>query len=203
MRRLITTLLLTSLTLPAYAGGTYSTTVNSDDLNNVQKNETEQENIGVINQTSVYSVGQASTYRIDSIVCPKPALVLSGATSGGNDYNSTYSVSGSVVLPLGGNVGKLCKDAFEARTIHYQLSNEVAVSKECSQLIAANIDLNSQQFPLLSQYCSGVSAKLPPAPPVQEVQAVQYESPKKKSTCEIRARFTEELTGEETSCPLK
>lgn len=197
MKKAISLALIMSL-LPTTAFANGTTSVNSDNLRNNQNNETEQENVGVINQTSVYSVGNASRYGIDSIYCPRPSAVISGATSGGNDYNNTYSISGSFILPLGGRIGRLCEEAFEARTIHYQLSNEVAVSKECSQLLAAGLNLNSAQFPLLSQYCEGVGTK-------KESLLIEVEKEifKPLNACEIRARFTEELTGEDTECPLK
>ena len=206
MKRIVTTTILLALLPSQVLAGTtngYNTDVSSQHLKNNQDNETSQENVAAINQTSVYSVGQASTYRIDSVVCPRPAAVISGATSGGDNFNSSYSVSGSLVIPLGGDVGKLCESAFAARTEHYLIQNEVNVSRECSQIVAAGLNLNAEQFPVLSKYCAGVSARVSvPSPPPIEVTPTRIKEPTKQTKCDIHARFTEELTGKETSCPL-
>lgn len=141
----------------AIAGG--NANVYSVETGNEQNNETVQENVGIVNQHTSYSVGQASTYRIDSVVCPNPALVVSGSTSGGGNFDSSYAVSASLVVPLGGRDARSCTEALESRNLHYQLQNEVAVSKECTAIIGAGVVLNQEQFPLLSQYCNGVSRR--------------------------------------------
>lgn len=166
-RTIALTTLAVITTLPAYAGTAtkhetpsgYDIRTSSEDSgsHNEQNNNTRQENVGVVNQSAIYSVGQASTYSIDSVVCPTPAFVVSGSTSGGSSFNSTYAISGSVVVPLGGREGKACETAIEARATHYSVQNEVNIARECSALLSEGIVLSKERFPSLARMCEGVS----------------------------------------------
>lgn len=155
MKKLLTiSTVLVSLVLPTTVkAGEIDASTSIHSVDNTQINRTEQESVGVVNQTAVYSVGQAATYRIDSIVCPSPALISSGNVNSHGDF----TVSAAIVVPLGGRKNDYCNGALQARSEFYQMSNQVNTALECANLIQAGIVLDPEKFPTLSNYCEGVT----------------------------------------------
>ncbi|MGK7934891.1 MAG: hypothetical protein AB4206_03665 [Xenococcaceae cyanobacterium] len=129
-------------------------------------NDNELGNTGVINQSATYNVGQSATYGFRGIVCPRPSFIISGSGNGnsfaGNSSNS-YAVSGALVFPLGGTVGKNCKDlsttlleAEQFKLEEYKIKSAAETVKLCADMISAGIRVNAEEYPILAKKCSAV-----------------------------------------------
>lgn len=158
----------------------YDITTKSSDgnISNEQDNQTTQENVGIVQQSAVYAVGQASTYSIDRVSCPSPSIVISGGYSGNSHGSGSVSLSTSAVFPIGGRNSRICTNALEARMTNFILQNEVNVAKECSALLAAKINLSPESFPTLSKMCEGVTTNIT----VVEITTPVIQLPEKETT---------------------
>jgi len=131
---------------PAVAG----ISVNERDTFNTQDNETSQENVGVVNQTAVYNLGQASTYRLGNITCPDANLMFSGNTTNFDDY----AFSTAIVIPLGGRTKESCVKAAQVTADRMAFDAEASYKKECSALASIyGVTEFSENFPTLAKYC--------------------------------------------------
>ena len=137
----------------------------SQDVNQTENNiDSRQDNSGSVNQTAVYSVGQASTYRLgyNSVNCPKPALLMTGSGSGADNssgFSGSYAFSGAIVIPLGGDTGKRCDRAAEAITLKHEIAIENETAKICFEMIQAGVILNPAKFPILADRCQGIGIR--------------------------------------------
>lgn len=134
--------------------------------NQEQSLDNDQRNSAAINQTGVYNIGDSATYKIQGlggrqVVCPKPSLILGTSYSSFNGISfsedASYGVNAAFVIPLGGSLGKTCKQMAEtiSRKTNYDL--EIINARSCAELIRAGVTLNPESFPTLSNICQGVS----------------------------------------------
>ena len=114
-----------------------------------------------INQNNAYS----STYSFGpGISCPTPSIAASAfgaggsAWGGGHDSGSgSYGASISYIHPLGGDVGKACKELVQEIALQRQLDTKVNLIKVCAHLAQSNITVDVETFPEF-EACSAVSA---------------------------------------------
>lgn len=122
---------------------------------NTQHTENEQTNTGVVNQSAVFPIGEAATFRIEDVKCSSPAFVGSANYSNwsGGYSNGSYSISASFVFPLGGDE---CEEAMKYKKERIATSNEVNVARVCAEFKRKDIKLSPEQYPRLSKKCEGL-----------------------------------------------
>lgn len=138
----------------------------SQNQSNTMNNDNSLGNTGVVNQTAVYNLGQSATYGFRGIVCPRPSLVFSGSMNGntfdGGD-SSSYAVSGAIIIPLGGQVGRNCEEFSttllareQAELERYQVESSAEIVKLCTNMISAGVQVDAEVYPILARQCSAV-----------------------------------------------
>ena len=164
--RLLGLLLLISTATRAQAQTIENTVTSESQPNQEQTLDNDQNNAAAINQTGIYNIGDAATYKIQDlggrqVVCPRPSLIV-GTGYNSNDginfgRNSSYGVNASFVVPLGGKIGKNCEGIADAIANKVQYDLEIINARACAELISAGVGLNSEKFPTLFSVCDGVS----------------------------------------------
>ena len=164
--RLAGVLILISISSKAQAQTIENTVTSESQPNQEQTLDNDQNNAAAINQTGIYNIGDSATYKIQglggrNVVCPRPSFII-GSGFNSNDGinfedNSSYAFNASFIVPLGGTLGKTCEEMATtiARKTQYDL--EIINARSCAELLNAGINLNSQNFPTLSEVCKGVS----------------------------------------------
>ena len=142
----------------------------SGSANNSAQNS--QSNNGTVNLAPMG--GSNSNYQINSvsnsqymfgpgISCPTPELAI-GAFGGGNNafgggYTNGAANYGATVMfttPLGGDVGKSCKELVQEITKQRQLDTDINMIHKCAELARAGIQVDTTRFPAF-EVCSAVS----------------------------------------------
>jgi hypothetical protein len=164
--RFFSLLLLVSIGTKAQAQ-TVENTVNSESQPNQEQTlDNDQNNAAAINQTGIYNIGDAATYKIQdlggrNVVCPKSSLIVGSGYNSAEGINfgenSSYAINASFIVPLGGKLGKACEQMGQALARKAQYDLEIINARSCAELISAGISLNSEKFPTLSVVCDGVS----------------------------------------------
>ena len=164
-KRLLVGALISFSCSPVLANG--QSTVSSS--SNAQNN---QNNNGTVNLAPMG--GSNSNYQINSvsnsqyqfgpgISCPTPELGI-GAYGGSNSsFDSSYSNGsnnyGATVMfttPLGGDVGKSCKDLVQEITRQRQLDTDYTMIRKCAELAREGITVDTKRFPAF-EVCSAVA----------------------------------------------
>lgn len=154
--------------LKVYAQSFNNSVDSQSNPNQEQKLDNQQQNASAINQTGVYNIGEAATYKIQGlggrqVVCPRPSIIFGASYNnfGGSDFpdNSSYGLNGALVVPLGGKIGKNCQKMAETISRKTQYDLEIINARACAELLKAGIQLNPENFPTLSGVCDGVSVK--------------------------------------------
>ena len=164
-KRLLVGALISFSCSPVLANG--QSTVSSS--SNAQNN---QNNNGTVNLAPMG--GSNSNYQINSvsnsqyqfgpgISCPTPELGI-GAYGGTNSsFDSSYSNGsnnfGATVMfttPLGGDVGKSCKDLVQEITRQRQLDTDYTMIRKCAELAREGITVDTKRFPAF-EVCSAVA----------------------------------------------
>ena len=164
-KRLIVGALISFSCSPVLANG--QSTVSSS--SNAQNN---QNNSGTVNLAPMG--GSNSNYQINSvsnsqyqfgpgISCPTPALGI-GAYGGTNSsFDSSYSNGsnniGATVMfttPLGGDVGRSCKELVQEITRQRQLDTDYTMIRKCAELAREGITVDTKRFPAF-EVCSAVA----------------------------------------------
>lgn len=152
-------------------------------------NDNQLGNTGVVNQSATYNVGQSATYGFRGIVCPRPSFIVSGSSNGNSfsgESSNSYAASGALVFPLGGTVGKNCKnlsttllEAEKFKLEEYKLKSAAETVKLCADMISAGIRVNAEEYPLLSRKCSSVilSREKPSSPAFPSANDVWKKDP--------------------------
>ena len=117
-----------------------------------------------INQNNSYS----STYSFGpGISCPTGSFVTSafgsgsGASSGPFDSSgNSYGISLSYIHPVGGSVGKACKELAQEIARQRVLNTQVNLIRVCADFAKQGIIVDTEKFPELAD-CEGVSLKRP------------------------------------------
>lgn len=98
------------------------------------------------------------------ISCPTPSLAISAFGGGSEASSSGYSSNGasyggsvSFIMPVGGDIGKACKELAQEITLQRQLDTKVNLIKVCAHLAQNNITVDVKTFPEF-EACSAVSA---------------------------------------------
>ena len=96
------------------------------------------------------------------ISCPTPALaaaIYNGyGDASASGYTSTNNVIGgalALVVPLGGDIGKTCKQLVKEIARQRVLDTKVAMINVCAQFVQQGVVIDTQQFPEF-KVCSGV-----------------------------------------------
>ena len=163
-KRLLVGALISFSCSPVLANG--QSTISSS--SNAQNN---QNNNGTVNLAPMG--GSNSNYQINSvsnsqyqfgpgISCPTPELGI-GAYGGSNSsFDSSYSNGsnnyGATVMfttPLGGDVGKSCKDLVQEITRQRQLDTDYTMIRKCAELAREGITVDIKRFPAF-EVCSAV-----------------------------------------------
>ncbi|QLF86082.1 hypothetical protein CC030809_00026 [Synechococcus phage S-CAM7] len=150
---------------PVLANG--QSTVSSS--SNAQNN---QNNNGTVNLAPMG--GSNSNYQINSvsnsqyqfgpgISCPTPELGI-GAFGGNNssfdsDYSNGSNNIGATLMfttPLGGDIGRYCKELVQEITKQRQLDTKVTMIRQCAQFAREGVILDTEQFPEFA-ICSAVT----------------------------------------------
>ena len=137
--------------------------------NNAQNN---QNNSGTVNLAPMG--GSNSNYQINSvsnsqhnfgpgISCPTPELgigVFGGSNSSfDSDYNNGANNYGATVMfttPLGGDIGKYCKQLAREIARQRQLDTEVTMIQQCAQFARAGVTIDTSKFPDFA-VCSAIT----------------------------------------------
>ena len=137
--------------------------------NNAQNN---QNNNGTVNLAPMG--GSNSNYQINSvsnsqhqfgpgISCPTPELgigVFGGANSAsdGSFSNSANNYGATVMFttPIGGDVGRYCKELAQEITRQRQLDTEVTMIQKCAEFARAGVTIDTEKFPQFA-VCSGIT----------------------------------------------
>ncbi|PSB03571.1 hypothetical protein [Merismopedia glauca] len=146
------------------------TVTNSNSSNsNPNQNQTldnQQRNSAAVNQTGVYNIGESATYKIQGVagiqvVCPRPSLIVGTSASSYNGIslsdNSSYAVNAALIIPIGGSIGRTCKNMAETIAKKTLYDVEIINARACAELKSAGIQLNPESFPTISVVCNGVS----------------------------------------------
>lgn len=164
--RFFSLLLLISIGTKAQAQTIENTVTSESQPNQEQTLDNDQNNAAAINQTGIYNVGDAATYKIQdlggrNVVCPKSSLIVGSGYNSAEGINfgenSSYAINASFIVPLGGKLGKACEEMGQALARKAQYDLEIINARSCAELISAGISLNSEKFPTLSVVCDGVS----------------------------------------------
>lgn len=164
--RFFSFLLLVSIGTKAQAQTIENTVTSESQPNQEQTLDNDQNNAAAINQTGIYNVGDAATYKIQdlggrNVVCPKSSLIVGSGYNSAEGINfgenSSYAINASFIVPLGGKLGKACEQMGQALARKAQYDLEIINARSCAELISAGISLNSEKFPTLSVVCDGVS----------------------------------------------
>lgn len=164
--RFFSLLLLVSIGTKAQAQTIENTVTSESQPNQEQTLDNDQNNAAAINQTGIYNVGDAATYKIQdlggrNVVCPKSSLIVGSGYNSAEGINfgenSSYAINASFIVPLGGKLGKACEEMGQALARKAQYDLEIINARSCAELISAGISLNSEKFPTLSVVCDGVS----------------------------------------------
>ena len=178
--RLFSLLLLVSIGTKAQAQTIENTVTSESQPNQEQTLDNDQNNAAAINQTGIYNIGDAATYKIQglggrSVVCPKSSFIVGTGYNSAEGINfgknSSYALNASFIVPLGGKLGNICDGMADtiARKTQYDL--EIINARSCAELISAGINLNSEKFPTLFAVCDGVSlVKHNPSQPEKSVR---------------------------------
>jgi len=160
-KRMIVGALISFSCSPVLANGV----VTSNNAQNTQSNS------GTVNLAPMG--GSNSNYQINSvsnsqyqfgpgISCPTPELAF-GAFGGSNsafdsDYSNGSNNYGATVMfttPLGGDVGRACKELVQEITEQRQLDTDYTMIKKCAELAKEGIKVDTKQFPAFA-VCSAV-----------------------------------------------
>ena len=158
-------LLALSLAAP---GAAFSGTAASQSANNSQNN-TGNVTLAPSGGTQVnnnVNNAYSSTYSFGvGISCPTPSLAVNGfyggsdANGGGyNTHGDAYGASISYIMPLGGDIGKACKEHVQEITRQRQLDTTVNLVKMCADLARQGIVVDTAALPQF-EVCSAVSVK--------------------------------------------
>jgi len=161
-KRLIVGALISFSCSPVLANGVVSS-------NNAQNN---QNNSGTVNLAPMG--GSNSNYQVNSvsnsqyqfgpgISCPTPELAV-GAFGGSNssfdsDYSNGANNYGATVMfttPIGGDVGKYCKQLVREISRQRQLDTDLTMIQKCAEFAKAGITIDTEQFPEFS-VCSAIT----------------------------------------------
>ena len=164
--RLLSLLILVNIGTRVQAQTIENTVTSESQPNQEQTLDNDQNNAAAINQTGIYNIGDAATYKIQglggrNVVCPKSSFIVGTGYNSAEGINfgenSSYALNASFIVPLGGELGSTCEEMGKtiARKTQYDL--EIINARSCAELISAGINLNSDNFPTLSKVCSGVS----------------------------------------------
>ena len=165
LKRLLVGVMISFSCSPVLANG--QSTVSSS--SNAQNN---QNNSGTVNLAPMG--GSNSNYQINSVSnsqfqfgqgvsCPTPEIGI-GAYGGSNSsFDSVYSNGsnnyGATVMfttPIGGDVGRHCKDFVKEITRQRQLDTKVAMIQQCAEFARSGVQLDTTQFPEFA-VCSAVT----------------------------------------------
>lgn len=138
--------------------------------NNAQNN---QNNNGTVNLSPMG--GSNANYQINSvsnsqygfapgISCPTPELAFGafgGQTNGwGNSgYNTSGNNVGGTIMfttPIGGDIGKHCKELAREIARQRKLDTEVAMIQQCAQFAQAGVTIDPEAFPEFA-VCSAIT----------------------------------------------
>lgn len=164
--RFFSLILLVSIGTKAQAQTIENTVTSESQPNQEQTLDNDQNNAAAINQTGIYNIGDAATYKIQdlggrNVVCPKSSLIVGSGYNSAEGINfgenSSYAINASFIVPLGGKLGKACEEMGQALARKAQYDLEIINARSCAELISAGISLNSEKFPTLSVVCDGVS----------------------------------------------
>ena len=125
----------------------------SNNSQNAQTNSGSVQNVGILNQT----IGQ--TYFGPGISCPTPSLSLNGFGSSTGEQSNIYGGTFSLIIPLGGKVGKSCRGLTEEILIQRKLDTSLTLAKTCIDFSMRGVTLDPQVYPDLSKACNGVAVK--------------------------------------------
>ena len=117
-----------------------------------------------INQNNAYS----STYGFGGgISCPTGSFVTSafgagsGSSSGSYDsIGSSYGASVSYIHPIGGSVGRACRDLVQEVARQRVLDTQVTLIRVCAGFARDGIIIDTEKFPELAD-CKGVTVTSP------------------------------------------
>ncbi len=165
-RPLLSLVAVLSMATPAVAFPSGSSQSSTQDTTNTQTNE------GTIIQApsggSQTNINQNNTFNSTygfgvGINCPTPALglsVFSGASgsSSGGFSSDARSIGGSItfVIPLGGSVGKACKQLAVEIAKQRTLDTQVALIKTCIEFKNLGVVINTVKMPEF-EVCNNIS----------------------------------------------
>ena len=94
----------------------------------------------------------SSTYSFGvGISCPTPSIALNGFYGGseasGGNYGGAYGGSISYIMPLGGDVGRSCREHVEEITKQRQLDTQVNLVKVCADFARQGIVIDTEAMP--------------------------------------------------------
>ncbi|QNJ25914.1 hypothetical protein SynSYN20_01587 [Synechococcus sp. SYN20] len=144
---------LSAIGAPAFAGGS----AQQNSVNN-------QNNSGMVNQSPIGGVNHNTQINNNSISeysfgpginCPTPGLAFSSSYAGGSGGFDGYSASVSYVMPLGGSIGRACKELAVEIARQRQLDTQVTMIHQCAGFAAQGIQIDVASFPEFS-VCSAV-----------------------------------------------
>ena len=164
--RLFSLLLLVTIGTKAQAQTIENTVTSESQPSQEQTLDNDQNNAAAINQTGIYNIGDAATYKIQglggrNVVCPKSSFIVGTGYNSAEGINfgenSSYALNASFIVPLGGKLGNTCEGMANTISRKTQYDLEIINARSCAELISAGINLNSEKFPTLSAVCDGVS----------------------------------------------
>lgn len=153
---------------PAYAGGGslgggHAVSHNQGiDANTTQINQaSNQASQGNVAIQQVNQYGEPF-YFGGGIACPTPSLYVGGTGAGSSGY-SAYGVHAGINIPLGGVIGRNCRDLSTEVLRQRQLDTQLTLIEKCAAFASAGIVIDPDVFPDLA-VCRGISLRERPAP---------------------------------------
>ena len=162
--KLLASALLSIFSIVSSSTGALANTVNSSAQNT-------QSNSGTVNLAPMG--GSNSNYQINSvsnsqhefgpgISCPTPELGIGAFGGNDNAYGGGYTNGatnfGATVMfttPLGGDVGKACRELVQEITRQRQLDTSAGLIRQCADFARNGVTIDIEQFPEFS-VCSAV-----------------------------------------------
>ncbi len=155
MNRFALALLFGLTCAPAHAGVHGSAQQNAINHQN-NSGTVNQAPIGGVNHNTQINNNSISEYSFGpGINCPTAGLAFSGAYAGAGDGFSGYSASVSYVMPIGGDIGRACKELAIEITKQRQLDTKLTMIKQCAAFSQAGVVLDVNEFPEF-EACKGV-----------------------------------------------
>ncbi len=148
---------LSAFSSPAFAHKGVQGSAQQNSINHQNNSgQVTQSPIGGVNHNTQINNSSISEFSFGpGINCPTAGIAVSSSYAGGSGGFDGYSASVSYVMPLGGSIGRACKELAQEITRQRQLDTQVTMIQQCATFAAQGIQIDVESFPEFS-VCNAV-----------------------------------------------